>query len=175
MSLSKADPSVLVMESLSKFLATTAGKDKIAKILQYGGLFVSHHASKKDPKSELAAKAKKVQAAAGAARKVFRLGNSIADYLKIRQVVLAGNLLAPLNLLTFLRSFGLYWYWIFDHLVWISNTGIAKLDSSKYLFYSSAAWFLGLLSSIILDIVALLDTIKKRKRIKIEILQIITR
>eukprot|EP01112_Ceratiomyxa_fruticulosa_P011512 TRINITY_DN3124_c0_g1_i1.p1 TRINITY_DN3124_c0_g1~~TRINITY_DN3124_c0_g1_i1.p1 ORF type:complete len:247 (+),score=55.28 TRINITY_DN3124_c0_g1_i1:116-856(+) len=168
MSLSKADPTVLAMESLTKFLATTAGKDKVAKILQYGGLFVSYHASKKNPKSELAAKAKKIQAAAGAARKVFRLGNSIGDYLKIRQVILAGNVFAPLNLLAFFRSFGLYWYWIFDHLVWLGNTGVAKVDSSKFSFYSSAAWFLGLISSIILDIVALLDSIKKEKELRLK-------
>eukprot|EP01113_Clastostelium_recurvatum_P011101 TRINITY_DN1559_c0_g1_i1.p1 TRINITY_DN1559_c0_g1~~TRINITY_DN1559_c0_g1_i1.p1 ORF type:complete len:261 (+),score=81.13 TRINITY_DN1559_c0_g1_i1:46-783(+) len=163
-----ADPFMPTLEALTKVLSVTAGKDKLAKILQYGGLLVASHVALKRPSSEVVVKARKLQSAAGAARKVFRLGNSISDYIKLRQLIQSGSITNPLHLLSIIRSLGMYFYWIFDHLVWISNTGLATVNTSKFSWYSSAAWFVGLLCSIVLDLVALQGSLKKEKELKLK-------
>jgi len=151
-----------ILDSIVKVLGQTAGKDKIAKILQYGGKLLAHLAQKNNAKSDWVNKAKKVEASAGGARKVFRLGNELTELQKARAVVKAGNLNDPLNFLALMRAVGNYWYWIFDHLVWAGNTGLAPLDVAKHSYYSSVSWFIALASAILLDFHALRATMHKQ-------------
>jgi len=160
---------VVVLDSLVKFLGQTAGKDKIAKLLQYGGkllnaLLAAQHA-------EIAGKAKKIESAASAARKVFRLGNELAELQKIRTLLKTSgtNLLAnPLTLLSLARGVGMYFYWTFDHLVWAANTGLAKLDGPKYAYYGAVAWCVGLISTLLIDLHALNRTLNTQRSLQLE-------
>lgn len=158
---------LLVLDSLVKLLAQTAGKDKIAKLLQYGGKFLNAWAAAR-AKAELAAKAKKIEGAASAARKVFRLGNELAEVQKIRALLKTSPVGNPLAALSLARSVGMYWYWVFDHLVWAANTGLAKLDATKYAYYASLAWAVGLLSTILIDIQAFRANRNKEKALQVE-------
>lgn len=155
------------LDQLSKMLSLSAGKDKVAKILQYGGKLVGAYALQANPKSELAANAKRIEASAGAARKIFRLGNELAEFQKIRATVSVANLLEPLNVLAFVRAMGMFWYWIFDHLVWAGNINIAKLDVAKHSWNSSVAWFFGLCATILIDLNTLFNTLRKEKHLQV--------
>jgi peroxin-11B len=158
---------LLVLDSLVKLLAQTAGKDKIAKLLQYGGKFINAWAAAR-AKVDLAAKAKKIEGAASAARKVFRLGNELAEVQKIRALLKTSPIGNPLAALSLTRSVGMYWYWVFDHLVWAANIGLAKLDATKYAYYGSLAWCVGLISTILIDLQALKINTHKEKALQVE-------
>jgi len=121
----KLDP-LIFLDNLSKMLAQNAGKDKVAKILQYGGKLIAAYTFQSNAKSTTAANAKRIEASAGAARKVFRLGNEVAEFQKIRLALNTANPLDPLNVLAFTRAMGQFWYWIFDHLVWLGNINVAS-------------------------------------------------
>jgi len=157
----------VVLDSLVKFLAQTAGKDKIAKLLQYGGKLISALAAAR-AKAEWAAKAKKIEGAASAARKVFRLGNELAELQKIRTLLKTSSIASPLSVLALARGVGMYWYWTFDHLVWAANTGIAKLDGPKYAYYGALAWTVGLISTILIDLNALNRTVTTQRTLQLE-------
>jgi len=168
MSHSKCKPnSIVFLENLSKVLAQNVGKDKIAKILQYGGKLVAAYATQSNPKSETGANAKRIESSAGSARKVFRLGNELSEYLKIRTLLSAPNPLEPLNILSLLRSMGMLFYFLFDHLVWLGNINAAKLDVQKHAWNSSVSWFIGLCATIILDTNSLMNLIRNEKNLKI--------
>jgi hypothetical protein len=160
---------VVVLDSLVKFLGQTAGKDKIAKLLQYGGKLVTALAAAQH--AELAGKAKKIESAASAARKVFRLGNELAELQKIRTLLKSSgaNLLAnPLALLSLARGVGMYFYWTFDHLVWAANTGLSKLDGPKYAYYGAVAWCVGLISTLLIDLHALNRNINQQRSLQLD-------
>jgi len=158
---------VSVLDSLVKLLAQTAGKDKIAKLLQYGGKLVNAWALSR-AQTELAAKAKRIESAAGSARKVFRLGNELAEVQKIRALLKTSPIGNPLATLSLARSVGMYWYWVFDHLVWAANSGLAKIDGPKYAYYGSLAWCVGLISTILIDIQAFKSNSYKEKALRVE-------
>lgn len=147
----------VVLDSIVKFQAQTAGKDKVAKLLQYGGKFIAAWAAGRAAQgSELAQKAKKIEGAASAARKVFRLGNELAELQKIRTIIRSSKLIFnPSAWLQLSRSVGMYWYWVFDHLNWAASLGLAKLDGPKYAYYGALAWTVGLISTILIDLQAL--------------------
>jgi len=161
MSQSKPNSSLGCLEILVSVLAQTAGRDKIAKILQYGGKLIAALAA-----AELAAKAKRVESAAGAARKVFRLGNELAEIQTIRQVLDKEKHMGTL-VLKLARGVGMYWYWVFDHLSWAATINLAKIDGPKYAYYGSLAWCVGLISTILLDLKGLQDNIRKHKEVQI--------
>lgn len=156
-----------MLDSLVKLLAQTAGKDKIAKLLQYGGKLVNAWALAR-AQTDLATKAKKIESAAGAARKVFRLGNELAEVQKIRALLKTSPIGNPMAALSLARSVGMYWYWLFDHLVWAANTGLAKIDGPKYAYYGSLAWCVGLISTILIDIQAFKSNANKEKALRVE-------
>ncbi|GAM18062.1 hypothetical protein SAMD00019534_012370, partial [Acytostelium subglobosum LB1] len=152
------------IESLVKLFAQTAGKDKLAKILQYGAKLFGHMCQQRK-KAEWTGIWKKIETSAGGARKVWRLGNTFSEQQKILQIIKAGNVFQILNLLALCRQTGMYFYWVFDHLVWTTSVGVTKLDTAKLSWYSSVSWFIGLLCSIIIDIQTLNLTIKKERQL----------
>jgi len=162
---------VAVLDSLVKFLGQTAGKDKVAKLLQYGGKLVNALAVAQQ-RAEVAGKAKKIESAASAARKVFRLGNELAELQKLRLLLRGSGLISvltnPLSLLALARGVGMYFYWTFDHLVWAANTGLSKLDGPKYAYYGAVAWCVGLISTLLIDLHSLNRNITLRRALQLE-------
>jgi len=167
MSQSKGRVDTLVfLDHLSKMLAQNAGKDKVAKILQYGGKLVASYAIQFNPNSELAVTARRVETSSGAARKVFRLGNELSELQKIRASLNAANPLQTINIISIIRGLGMFSYWVFDHIVWLGSINAMKVDVAKHSYNSSVAWFIGLLSTIIIDFNSFLSLLRKEKQIK---------
>ncbi|KAF2072737.1 hypothetical protein CYY_005953 [Polysphondylium violaceum] len=159
-----------LLESFIKLLAQTSGKDKLAKILQYGAKLFGYIVLKRAPKSEWVNILKKLETTSGSARKVWRLGNTLGEQQKIMALVKNGNPFAFLNILALIRQSGMYFYWIFDHLMLSTNIGFTKLDTVKLGYYSSVSWFFGLLCSIIIDLNSLSNVLKKEKTLKSSLL-----
>eukprot|EP01110_Echinostelium_bisporum_P000306 TRINITY_DN1070_c0_g1_i1.p1 TRINITY_DN1070_c0_g1~~TRINITY_DN1070_c0_g1_i1.p1 ORF type:complete len:246 (-),score=95.01 TRINITY_DN1070_c0_g1_i1:183-920(-) len=158
---------LVVMDGAVKVLSQTSGKDKIAKLLQYVSKLAGALALNADPKSDTAAKAKRIESAAGAARKVFRLGNELNELQKIRALLKTGNF-NLVNSLSLIRSIGMYWYWVFDHLVWAANLNLAKIDGPKYSYRGNFAYFVSLLAAITLDILTFNKTVSTERSLKYE-------
>jgi len=159
-----------LLESFIKLLAQTSGKDKLAKILQYGAKLFGYLVLKRTPKSEWVNILKKLETTSGSARKVWRLGNTLGEQQKIMALVRNGNPFAFLNILALIRQSGMYFYWIFDHLMLSTNIGFTKFDTVKLGYYSSVSWFFGLLCSIIIDLNSLSNVLKKEKSLKSSLL-----
>eukprot|EP01132_Coremiostelium_polycephalum_P008393 gene8393-10309_t len=158
------------IENLIKLFAQTSGKDKLAKILQYGAKLAGHVLlTKSGPKSEWLQIVKKLETTSGSARKVWRLGNTLAEQQKIMTMLRAKNAFAFLNILALIRQFGMYFYWVFDHLILSTNIGFTKLNTVKLGWYSSVSWFFGLLCSIIIDLNSLSVTLKKEKSLQLSL------
>eukprot|EP01133_Synstelium_polycarpum_P019070 gene19070-22835_t len=143
-------------------LGQTSGKDKMAKILQYGAKLLGHMMAQKKM-AEWAGIMKKLETSAGGARKVWRLGNTFAEQQKIIQLVKAGNVFQILSILAIIRQSGMYFYWVFDNLVWSTSIGLTKFDTTKLSRFSSVAWFIGLCCSIIIDLHNLKSVLHKEK------------
>ncbi|KAN0038619.1 hypothetical protein ACTA71_000802 [Dictyostelium dimigraforme] len=157
------------LESLIKLLAQTSGKDKIAKILQYGAKLLGYIFLKRS--KHWVDVMKKLETTSGSARKVWRLGNTLAEQQKILALFKVKNPFAFLNILALIRQTGMYFYWVFDHLILGTNIGLCKFDTAKLGWYSSVSWFFGLLCSIIIDLNTLAIMLKKEKSLRLTINQ----
>ncbi|EGG14234.1 transmembrane protein [Cavenderia fasciculata] len=151
-------------ETLVKLFAQTSGKDKLAKILQYGAKLFGYIALRQKNKHWMEVM-KKLETSSGSARKVWRLGNTMQEQQKILQMLRQGNCHQFLNMLALIRQLGMYFYWVFDNLIWSTNIGFTKLDTARLGWYSSISWLFGLVSSIIIDMNALSVTLRKEKQL----------
>ncbi|KYQ91576.1 transmembrane protein [Tieghemostelium lacteum] len=169
MSLSKSVDCVnKFLDNLIKFLSLTSGKDKLAKILQYGAKLLGYMALRRSPKSDWIKVWKQLETTSGSARKVWRLGNTFAEQKKIIDLFKVARPFAPLNILAMIRQFGMYFYWVFDHLILLTNIGLHKFDTVKLGWYSSVSWFAGLLCSIIIDLNTLKQTLSQENSLKLQ-------
>eukprot|EP01111_Echinosteliopsis_oligospora_P009922 TRINITY_DN3000_c0_g1_i1.p1 TRINITY_DN3000_c0_g1~~TRINITY_DN3000_c0_g1_i1.p1 ORF type:complete len:248 (+),score=53.17 TRINITY_DN3000_c0_g1_i1:90-833(+) len=169
MSNSKSQPNwAAILDNTVKFLAQTQGKDKVAKLLQYGSRFIHAVAVESDPKSQLAVKAKKVDVSAGGARRVFRLGNELTEFQRVKALLKTGQFDNISNLLALVRSASMFWYWTLDHLIWFISLGFTKFDQVKVAYYSSLCWGLGLVSALLIDLQALDKIVKQESTLKLD-------
>ncbi|EGC32263.1 hypothetical protein DICPUDRAFT_49683 [Dictyostelium purpureum] len=157
------------LEKLIKLLAQTSGKDKFAKILQYGAKLLGYIFLRNSPKGQWVGIMKKLETTSGSARKVWRLGNTFAEQQKIISLFKVAKPFGFLNILALIRQSGMYFYWVFDHLILGTNIGICKFDTVKLGWYSSVSWFFGLLCSIVIDLNTLSTLLKKEKSLKLSI------
>ena len=94
------------------------------------------------------------------ARKLFRLFKSIVEYQKIQQLA---NAKAPQHkkVLNILSRAGFFFYWIFDNLQILSKVKFLEgVDKEKAGKRAAFFWMLGLLFSIAVVIIEMLETAK---------------
>ena len=135
-----------VIQTVISVLQRTSGRDKLARIIQYGGLFLAwliekyqmphrrfFRLSKKrrfcNVGLTLSESIRKMSSSAGSARKVFRLFGFIEQ---LRSAVTALSLMDPLKrILIFAAKLNSALYLFTDNLVWADSVNVIKINSEK--------------------------------------------
>ncbi|KAI6652195.1 Peroxisomal membrane protein 11B [Oopsacas minuta] len=141
-----------VVQTIVNVLQRTSGRDKIARIIQYGGLFIAwlidkynlpQHFVKKIirvmiRRESLSNAVRAMSSSAGNARKVFRLFGYIEQ---LRSAVSALSLIDP-NKMLLVSSAKLCaaGYLFCDNLVWVNSVNIISLNADKWKKYEYRFW-----------------------------------
>jgi peroxin-11B len=144
--------SAVQLQQILKFLAMTSGKDKVAKIVQYGARLLAAFLRDQTPKPALLGRIEKLGAAVTSGRKVFFFGNEIQELNTARsqyKVIANGGDLS--TLLSFARSLCMSLYWVLDHVAWLDKIGFLEYKSTRLQKLSATFWFFGVVFTLILD------------------------
>eukprot|EP00388_Colpodella_angusta_P031377 GDKK01022599.1.p1 GENE.GDKK01022599.1~~GDKK01022599.1.p1 ORF type:complete len:252 (-),score=68.52 GDKK01022599.1:63-818(-) len=134
------------IDLLTKYWNLTEGRDKFSKSVQYGARLLAHiFANDKD----LANRFGNLQKVTADARKIFRVGKSANEYMKIRELLKTESADKYTNILCRSAFFG---YWVFDNLQILSKVGFLKGDTKQYGKKAATFWLVGLILSIFLEL-----------------------
>ncbi len=100
------------------------------------------------------------------ARKLFRLGKSIVEYQKIMQLS-AQKAPQHKKVLNILSRLGFFFYWIFDNLQILAKVKFLQgVDKEKAAKRAALFWLLGLIFSVILVVIQMIETAKEEAQLK---------
>jgi len=140
----------------------------LCKVIQYGSRIVKYQQA---DNKELAAKFQGLFEGVRDARKLFRLFKSIVEYQKIQQLA-AQKAPQHKKVLNILSRLGFFFYWIFDNLQILAKVKfIEGVDKEKAGKRAAFFWLTGLVFSIALVIVQMLEVAKEESQLNYEIKQ----
>jgi len=133
-----------------RFVATTAGRDKALRTLQFMARFLSFYMLRKGYSASSIAPFEAIKKQFSQARKVMSLGKNI-EHLKAASLAMDNKSMDPvIRYCTVGRQLGYFTYLTLESLCFLDSAGIYKFKSSKKMASEAArAWFLGILFSII--------------------------
>ena len=146
-------------------LQRTSGRDKVARIIQYGGLFVAWLIEKYQLPRPLVTRLlrryfmvdlslgdniRKMSSSAGSARKVFRLFGFIEQ---LRSAATALSLIDPLKkCLIFAAKLSSALYLFADNLVWAESVNVIRINAEKCKKFENRFWLAQLTLNCLRDI-----------------------
>lgn len=148
------------MDQWIRLNASTAGKDKIFRLLQYLSRLVWHNLESRKNLRDAVARLKIIENAFSTFRKLLRLGKSIEVLhgalrtLHLPDVVLR----VTLTLSRIYQSFFL----LVDHIIWIGRVGLFDINKEKWSSYSNRFWLGAIILNMIRDVYEILTIMKKR-------------
>ncbi|KAI9220415.1 peroxisomal biogenesis factor 11 [Blastocladiella britannica] len=153
---------------LLKYTATTTGRDKVYRFIQYLGKFAAYRLATLDPKGnkDQVDKITKLVKHLSLSRKLMRIGRP----LEYAQNLIAGvpTTKDPVLLYSLIAKNGLLAIWMgFDFLAWAQGVGIWKSADPKALSQNTNRfWFAGLAAGYIATVynVHVLAVLEKAKR-----------
>ncbi|KAK2811254.1 hypothetical protein FQN50_002351 [Emmonsiellopsis sp. PD_5] len=153
-----------------RFVATTVGRDKILRTLQYFSRFYAWYLFRTNhPKSSIAP-FEAIKKQFGLTRKLLRVGKNV-EHLKAAAVALdsrspTANKDPVLRYLGIGRQLGYASYLSFDMFSYFDTAGIRKLSNAKTVqTRAQKAWFTGLLCSVISGLYSLWRLNEREKAI----------
>lgn len=133
-----------------KFVATTVGRDKLLRTLQYFSRFYAWYLYRTNGTKAEVAPFEAIKKQFGVARKILRIGKNV-EHLKAAAVAADSKTIDPvLRYATVARQLGYAGYLTFDMATVLDTLGVKKWEGAKtaqkeaYRF-----WAMGLLSSIV--------------------------
>jgi len=138
----------LVNDSL-KVAATTVGRDKVYRSVQYLARFLAWYYAKQGFSKELVAQMSALKSALGTTRKVMRLGKPMEHFQAAVKAVAIGD--PVLKLAAIVRQLGYAFYLLNDHLVWAHSAKVkifAKDRLARINHNAARFWAIGIASSI---------------------------
>lgn len=143
------------------------GRDKLCKTIQYGSRIIKYQTA--DSNKQLAAKFQGLFEGMRDARKLFRLFKSIVEYQKIQQLA-AQKAPQHKKILNILSRLGFFFYWIFDNLQILAKVKFLEgVDKEKAGKRAAFFWLMGLLFSIAVTIIQILEVQKEEALLHSEI------
>ncbi|KAI5286594.1 Peroxisomal membrane protein PMP27 [Ascosphaera aggregata] len=152
-----------------RFVATTVGRDKVLRTLQYWSRFYAWYLFRTNSPESAIKPWSTIKSQFGLTRKLLRVGKNIEHF---RAAAVAFNAKPPaataghgiLKYLTIGRQLGYAVYLTFDMFTYLHAAGIKKFESNKKLtLHAAKAWFIGLLCSVLAGVYSLV-TLKQRER-----------
>jgi peroxin-11B len=152
-----------------KFVATTVGRDKVLRTLQYFSRFYAWYLYRTNATPASIAPFEAIKKQFGMARKLMRVGKNV-EHLKAAAVAADTKGGDPvLRYLVVARQLGYAGYLTFDALTVLDATGIKKSVHAKRLGREAAkSWFAGLTASALTGLYALWKLKEREQRISKE-------
>jgi len=143
------------LEDAVKYLNEPSGKDKLLRTLIYVCRLIEWALKKRDTKSTIAIRVKKLDGSFNDTRRVLRLGKILQVYQTLRLIPekFRGN--PTLLFLETGKTLSSGVYMINDHGKWISSHGVLDIDGEKYGYRATCAWFSIILFSFCTDFIKL--------------------
>ncbi|KAF2635615.1 peroxisomal biogenesis factor 11 [Massarina eburnea CBS 473.64] len=139
-----------------KFVATTVGRDKVLRTLQYFSRFLSWYLYRTNHAASAIAPFETTKKQFGLARKLLRVGKFV-EHFKAAAIASDAKSMDPvLRFTTIGRQLGYAGYMLFDNAVVLDATSIHKFSSSQRLLREAyRAWFTGISFSVASSLYAL--------------------
>jgi len=133
-----------------KVAATTVGRDKVYRSVQYAARFLAWYYAKQGYSKEAVAQMSAIKSALGTTRKVMRLGKPMEH---LQSAIKAQSIADPiLKFTAIVRQLGYAAYLVNDHLSWAHSAKIkvfSKDQAARIGRNANRAWAIGIASSII--------------------------
>lgn len=137
------------IDCLTKYWNLTEGRDKFSKSVQYGARLAAHLLVNDKDLSNRFSNLFKVTADA---RKIFRIGKSATEYMKIRELLKTDSTDELNKFVNILCRSAFFGYWVFDNLQILTKVGFLKSDTKQHAKRAATFWLIGLLLSIFLEL-----------------------
>ncbi|KAI5369716.1 Putative peroxisomal biogenesis factor 11 [Septoria linicola] len=133
----------------NRFVATTIGRDKTLRTIQYFSRFLAWYLYRTNHPQTTVARFEQIKKSFGSARKAFRIGKFV-EHFKAAAVAADSKSMDPvLKYLAVGRQLGYGFYLALDALTYFDQTGIYKLQSGARIQKEAyRAWFTGLACNI---------------------------
>jgi peroxin-11B len=156
----------LDLPSLLHLLDTTNGRDKFAKLMQYGSRLVAWYLVNYVPtQKETAGQLTKLEKGTANARKLFRLLRPLAFGMKALET-LSKPKITVTDLLSSSSAVGFANYFFADHFVWFIRIGFLKGDEQFWVKWSFWGWLMALVFALSNDVLELIRHIQKTQAIQ---------
>ncbi|KAJ3060750.1 Peroxisomal membrane protein PMP27 [Podochytrium sp. JEL0797] len=134
-----------------KFLASTTGRDRINRFLQYFARFLAWHLARSGADKERLAQVAGFMAAFGMTRKVMRTGRQLEFYRgAVKSLALKDSVL---KVTTVAKSLFMAVWLSFDTCQWLHTAGVHKFTNIKEIgTRANQSWLMALLFSLVGDI-----------------------
>ncbi|QIX01564.1 hypothetical protein AMS68_007081 [Peltaster fructicola] len=138
------------MAHYSRFVATTVGRDKALRTLQYLSRFLAWYTYRTNESQSTVDFFEKTKKNFGVVRKAMRLGKFV-EHFKAAAVAYDSKQPDPvLKFLAITRQIGYGFYLLLDNICYIDSAGIKKFESAAKLSKNAArAWWVGIASNVV--------------------------
>ncbi|CCX12522.1 peroxisomal biogenesis factor 11 [Pyronema domesticum] len=151
-----------------RFVATTVGRDKALRLLQYLARFLSWYFLRKGYDASTIAPWDAMKKNFGSVRKAMRIGKNI-EHMKAATVALENKSLPPLSrYLIAARQFSYFGYLTLDTLGFLSTTKIVPLsapNTARVVKESQRLWLAGIMFSLFHSALALQSLKEKEQKV----------
>ena len=147
--------SLMRLEDVVKYLNEPSAQDKLFRLIIYVCRLFEWGLKKRDAKSSLAVKLKRLDGSFSDTRRVLRVGKLLQVYHTLRSIPAKfwGN---PTQMvLEFGKNLSSAAYMANDHGKWIASIGVLDIDGEKYGYRSTCAWFSTIIFAMTLDFIKL--------------------
>ncbi|KAK4549368.1 hypothetical protein LTR36_006365 [Oleoguttula mirabilis] len=140
----------------NRFVATTVGRDKALRTIQYFSRFLAWYTYRTNQPASTVALFDGLKKNLGSVRKAMRLGKFV-EHFKAAAVAADSTSLDPvLKYLAVGRQLGYAFYLTFDAMTYIDNAGIRKFEGAARLQKEAyRAWLAGLLCNVVAGVYTL--------------------
>jgi len=139
------------MDIYLKLSSQTAGKDKLARLIQYSSKLLAYLVEKiRIGRIDLADQLKHLEFHFGTFRKLLRLGKSLEVlYGTLKTLNIHDTTLRSLLALSRIaQSFFL----VADHIIWVGRTGLVKINTEKWRNLSNRCWIYSITLNLLRDL-----------------------
>ncbi|KAK8390151.1 hypothetical protein O3P69_013012 [Scylla paramamosain] len=150
------------MDVWVKLNASTAGKDKLFRFVQYLSRLVWHNLESRKNLRDTVARLKIIESSFSTFRKLLRLGKSLEVlHGALRTLHLPDAILRITLTLSRIYQF---LFLLADHIIWFGRAGLWEIDKEKWSKVSNKFWLGSIILNLFRDVYEILTITKRRMR-----------
>lgn len=148
------------MDSWIRLNASTTGKDKLIRLIQYLSRFVWHNLEHRKNLRDAVARLKILESAFSSFRKLLRLGKSLEVLHGALRTQHLPNLVLRV-LLTLSRIYQTCFLMV-DHIIWVGRVGLYDINKQKWSDYSNKFWLGSIFLNLLRDIYEIFQILQQQ-------------